>query len=159
MIVSTHVVTYSSGGVLFARYYGPKVSQPAQQAEWLKKVRDATAPDWRLLKEDGPEQVAAIGEVQIVYKLIGDVVLVLCGTDEHDALLLYELALAMEKTMRVACKIPKNRAGETRVSAERRLLQHYANLCMLVDEHIDDGDVDLLDSKVIVRLLRMQPNK
>lgn len=158
MIASVHVVSYAAGGVLFERYYGASLSHSVSQAEWLKRLRDATAPDWRLLRDDYPEQVAAVGEVQIVYKLIGDVVLVLSGTDEHDALLLLDLARSMTATIRSACKIPE-RQGETRVSAERRILSHYANLCMLVDEHVDDGDIDQLDPQVILDLIRMRPNK
>lgn len=155
MIVSVHVVTYATGGVLLERYYGPRLSTPVKQAEWLKRLRDATAGEWRLLVDDHGEQVAAVGEVQIVYKLIGDVVLLLSGTEEHDALLMLELSRAMERTMRQACKIPQS----DRVSAERRILQNYANLCMLVDEHIDDGDIDHVDSTVVMKLLRMQPAK
>ena len=159
MIVSTVIVTYHTGGVIFSRYYGHQVKEEQQQAEWLKKLRDATAPEWHLLKEDGPEQVAAIGEVQVLYKLIGDVVLILAGNEEHDVLLLLELARSMNSTIRKACRIPENKQGETRVSVERRILQHYANLCLVVDEHIDEGDIDLLDPKVILRLVRMKPAK
>lgn len=155
MIVSLHVVTHASGGVLLARYYGPRVALATQQSEWLKKLRDATAGEWRLLVEDVDEQVAAVGEVQVVFKLIGDVVLLLAGTEEHDALLLLELSRAIDKTMRAACRIP----ASNRVSAERRILQNYANLCLLIDEHIDDGDIDHLDSDVVLKLLRMQPSK
>lgn len=159
MIVSVHIVAYASGGVIYERYYGPRLAETVQQAEWLKRLRDATAGDWRLLKEDFAEQVAAVGEVQIVYKLLGDVVILLSGTKEHDALLMLELIRAMEKTIRSACKITENRAGETRVSAERRILSHYANLCLVMDEHIDDGDIDHLDAAVILKLIRMQPSK
>lgn len=159
MIVSVVLVSYSAGGVIFARYYGHALHKEQQQAEWLKKLRDATAPDWPLLKDFGPEQVATIGEVQVLYKLIGDVVLMLAGVEEHDALLLLELARAMNVTIRASCKIPENKAGVTRVSAERRILQHYANLCLVVDEHIDDGDTDLLDPKVILKLIKMRPTK
>lgn len=157
MIVSVLIVGYSTGGVLFSRYYGHQVREEKEQAAWLKKLRDATAPDWHLLKEDGPEQVAAIGEVQVLYKLIGDVVLILAGTEEHDVLLQLELARAMTVTIKKACKIPDN--PDTRVSAERRILQHYANLCLVIDEHIDDGDVDLLDPRVIMQLIKMKPTK
>ena len=159
MIVSVVIITYHSGGVIFSRYFGNQIREEQAQAEWLKKLRDATAPDWHLLKEDGPEQVAAVGEVQILYKLIGDVVLMLAGTEEHDVLLLLELARSMNSTIRKACRIPENKQGETRVSAERRILQRYANLCLVVDEHIDEGDIDLLDPTVILRLIRMKPSK
>jgi len=159
MIVSVHFVGYATGGVIYERYYGSRLSLDIQQAEWLKRLRDATASDWRLLKEDHSEQVAAVGEVQCVYKLIGDVVLLLSGTEEHDALLLLELSRAIDKTVRSACKIPENKAGETRVSAERKILSNYANLCLVMDEHIDDGDIDILDPAVVIKLIRMQPKK
>lgn len=159
MIVSIVIISYTAGGVIFARYYGHELHSEKQQAEWLKKLRDATAPDWALLKEDNPEQVATIGEVQITYKLIGDVVLMIAGVDEHDALLLLELVRSMEKSLRGACKITENKQGETRVSAERRLLQNYANLCLVVDEQIDDGDIDHLDPKVVLKLIKMKPTR
>lgn len=157
MLVSITIVSYTAGGVIFSRYYGHELRTEKQQAEWLKKLRDATAPDWALLKEDNPEQVATVGEVQVTYKLIGDVVLLLAGIDEHDALLLLELVRAMDKTIRAACKFPENKQGETRASAERRILQHYPSLCLVVDEMVDDGDVDHLDPKVILRLIKMRP--
>lgn len=157
MLVSIVMVSYGAGGVIFSRYYGHELHTQRQQAEWLKKLRDATAPDWALLKEDCPEQVATMGEVQIMYKLIGDVVLLLAGVEEHDALLLLELARAMDASIRGACKVPENKQGETRVSAERRILQNYANLCLVVDEMVDDGDVDHLDPKVILKLVKMKP--
>jgi hypothetical protein len=160
MIVSLTLVTYGSGGVIFNRFYGHSLHTELQQAEWLKKLRDATAPSWRLLTEEGPEQVATIGEVTIVYKLIGDVVALFAGTDEHDALLLLDFARAFDETVRKICKIPVHKAsGETRVSAETKLLQRYADLCLVVDEMIDDGDIDHLDSKVILKIIRMKPNK
>lgn len=159
MIISVVIVSYASGGVIFSRFYGHELHKEVQQAEWLKKLRDATAPDWPLLKEDFPEQVATIGEVQVTYKLIGDVVLMLAGVDEHDALLLLELIRSMTTVIRRVCKVPENKKGETNVSAERRILQHYANLCLAVDEQIDDGDIDHLDPKIVVRLLRMRPTR
>jgi Clathrin adaptor complex small chain len=159
MIVSATIISYGAGGVIFSRYYGHALSTEIQQAEWLKKLRDATAPDWHLLKEDGPEQVAAVGEVQVVYKLIGDVVSMFAGTDEHDALLLLEFARAFDAAVRQVCKIPLNKEGETRVSAERRMLQQYAELCLVVDEMVDDGDIDHLDPNVIFKLIRMKPTK
>jgi hypothetical protein len=160
MLVSLTLVTYNSGGVIFSRYYGHALHTELQQAEWLKKLRDATAPSWPLLMDDGPEQVATIGEVQIVFKLLGDVVALFAGAEEHDALLLLELARAFDASVRAACKIPVHKAsGETRVSAETRLLQRYADLCLVVDEMIDDGDIDHLDPKVICKLIRMKPNK
>jgi len=159
MIVSVIIVSYEAGGVIFSRYYGHELHAEQQQAEWLKKLRDATAPDWALLKEDNAEQVATVGEVQVMYKLIGDVVLLLSGVEEHDALLLLELARSMTTSIRNACKIPENKQGETRVSAERRMLQNYANLCLIVDEQIDDGDIDHLDPKVILKLIKMRPTR
>lgn len=157
MILSVVIVSYNTGGVIFSRFYGHQLHKEAQQAEWLKKLRDSTAPEWPLLKEDCAEQIATVSEVHVVYKLIGDVVLMLAGESEHDALLILELARSMTDVIRSACHIPQNTQGETRVSAERRIFQHYANLCMLVDEQIDDGDIDHLDPKVILRLLRMRP--
>lgn len=159
MLVSIVIVSYNAGGVIFSRYYGHELHTEKQQAEWLKKLRDATAPDWALLKEDNPEQVATIGEVQIMYKLIGDVVLLLSGIEEHDALLLLELSRSMTAAIRSACKVPETPQGETRVSAERRILQNYANLCLVVDEMIDDGDVDHLDPKVVLKLIKMRPTR
>lgn len=159
MLVSLTVVSYNAGGVIFSRFYGHALRTEKQQASWLKKLRDATAPDWALLVEDNAEQVATIGEVQIVYKLIGDVVAFFAGTEEHDALLLLEVARAFETAVRSACKIPQSRVGETRVSAERKILQRYAELCLVVDEMIDDGDVDHLDGDVIAKLIRMKPSK
>lgn len=159
MLVSVVLVSYTAGGVIFSRYYGHELQTEKQQAEWLKKLRDATAPEWALLKEDNPEQVATIGEVQVLYKLIGDVVLLLAGVEEHDALLLLELARSMTASIRGACRVPEHKQGETRVSAERRILQNYANLCLLVDEMIDDGDVDHLDPKVILKLIKMRPSR
>lgn len=157
MIISINFVSYDAGGVIFSRFYGHNLRTELQQAEWLKKMRDATAPDWPLLKEDNSEQIATVGEVQIVYKLFGDVVLMIAGVEEHDALLMLDLARSLVTTLRSACRIPENRAGEVKVSAERRLFQHYANLCMVVDEQVDDGDIDHLDSRVVLRLLRMRP--
>lgn len=159
MLVSIVFISYTSGGVLFSRFYGHELRTESQQAEWLKKLRDATAPDWALLKEDHPEQVATVGEVQVLYKLIGDVVLMLAGVEEHDALLLLELARSMNLSIRGACKIPENKQGQTRVSAERRILQNYANLCLVVDEQIDDGEIDHLDPKVVLKLIRMRPTR
>jgi Clathrin adaptor complex small chain len=159
MLVSITVISYGAGGVIFSRYYGHELSTELKQAAWLKKLRDATASDWPLLKEDGPEQVAAIGEVQVVYKLLGDVVAMFAGTEEHDALLLLEFARAFDDAVREICKIPQNKEGETRVSAERRLLQRYADLCLVVDEMVDDGDIDHLDPKVISKVVRMNPTK
>lgn len=159
MIISIVIVSYSTGGVIFSRFYGHELHTVKQQAEWLKKLRDATAPDWALLKEDNAEQIATVGEVQIFYKLIGDVVLMLAGVEEHDGLLMLELARSMHVSIRAACKVPENKQGDVRVSAERRLLQNYANLCMLVDEHIDDGDIDHLDPKVIMNLIKMRPRR
>lgn len=157
MIISLVIVSYTSGGVLFSRFYGHELRTDEQQAEWLKKLRDTTAPDWPLLKEDNAEQVAAIGEVQIMYKLIGDIVLMLAGVDEHDALLMLELSRSMAQVIRQTCNIPELKTGETRVSAEKRILQNYPNLCMAVDEQIDDGDIDHLNPKVVVRLINMRP--
>jgi hypothetical protein len=159
MIVSLTLVAYETGGVILSRFYGFSLRMELQQAEWLKKLRDATASDWPLLKEDGPEQVASIGEVQVVYKLIGDVVALFAGTDEHDALLLLELARAFDASVRRVCKIPLNKAGETRASAERKMLQRYADLCLVIDELVDDGDIDHTDPAVIAKLVRMKPTK
>jgi hypothetical protein len=157
MIVSLTVVSHEAGGVILSRFYGFALRTELQQAEWLKKLRDATAPDWPLLREDGPEQVATVGEVQVVYKLLGDVVALFAGTDEHDALLMLELARAFDASVRAVCKIPQNKAGETRVSAERRMLQRYADLCLVVDELVDDGDIDHTDAAVVAKLVRMKP--
>lgn len=159
MLVSITIVSYAAGGVIFSRYFGHELRTEKQQAEWLKKLRDATAPEWALLKDDNPEQVATIGEVQVTYKLLGDVVLLLAGIEEHDALLLLEVARAMDKAIRGACRLAENKQGQTRVSAERRLIQNYANLCLVVDEMVDDGDVDHLDPKVILKLIKMKPSR
>lgn len=159
MIVSLTLVTYETGGVILSRCYGHALHAEAAQASWLKRLRDATASDWPLLTEDGPEQVAALGEVQVVYKLLGDVVMLFAGTGEHDALLLLEAARALDASVRRVCKIPQVKTGETRVSAERRMLQRYADLCMVVDEIIDDGDVDHTDAAVVAKLVRMKPTK
>ncbi|CDF34832.1 unnamed protein product [Chondrus crispus] len=159
MLVSITIVSYAAGGVIFSRYYGHELHTERQQAEWLKKLRDATALHWPLLKEDNPEQVATIGEVQVMYKLLGDVVLLLAGVEEHDALLMLELARAMTAAIRAACHVPENKQGETRASAERRILQNYASLCLIVDEMVDDGDIDHLDPKVILKLIKMRPSR
>ncbi|PXF46632.1 hypothetical protein BWQ96_03621 [Gracilariopsis chorda] len=159
MIVSVVIVCYTSGGVIFSRFYGHELRTEQQQAKWLKKLRDATAPDWALLKEDNPEQIATVGEVQITYKLLGDVVLMVAGVEEHDALLLLELVRSLDLSIRGACKIPENKQQQTTVSAERRILQNHANLCLVIDEQIDDGDIDHLDSKVVLKLIRMRPGR
>ena len=159
MLLSIVIVSYEAGGVIFNRFYGHEFADPEVQARWLKKLRDATAPDWQLLKEDGPEQVATIKDVQILYKLIGDVVVMFAGNEEHDALLMLELARCFEECIRTACGIRENAEGETRVSAERRLLQKYWMLCLIVDEMIDDGQIDHLDAKTIIRLIRMRPSR
>lgn len=159
MIVSVVMISYNAGGVIFSRFYGHELHTQAQQAEWLKKLRDATAPDWPLLKEDHAEQVATVGEVQIVYKLIGDIVLMIGGVDEHDAPLILQLARSMTTVIRSACHIPENKQGETRVSAERKILQNYASVCLIVDEQIDDGDIDHLDPTVVRKLIRMRPTR
>lgn len=159
MIVSMNLVSYGPGGVIFSRYFGHSLRTELQQAEWLKKLRDATASDWPLLREEGAEQIAAVGEVQVVYKLIGDVVALFAGTNEHDALLMLELARSFETAVRRVCKIPRNKAGETRVSAERKMLQRYADLCLVVDELIDDGDIDHTDPAVVAKLIRMRPTR
>lgn len=159
MIFSFVIVSYVSGGVIFSRFYGHELRTEQQQAKWLKKLRDATASDWGLLKEDHPEQIATVAEVQILYKLLGDVVLMFAGIDECDAIMLLELARSMDTTIRGACRIPENKQQETTVSAERRILQHHANLCLIVDEQIDDGDIDHLDPKVVLKLIRMKPRR
>eukprot|EP00177_Eucheuma_denticulatum_P000960 GFKZ01001739.1.p2 GENE.GFKZ01001739.1~~GFKZ01001739.1.p2 ORF type:complete len:161 (+),score=20.51 GFKZ01001739.1:213-695(+) len=160
MLVSITLVSYAAGGVIFSRYYGHELRTEKQQAEWLKKLRDATAPEWALLQDDHSEQVAAIGEVQVTYKLMGDVVLLLAGVEEHDALLLLELARAMNTTIRTACKcVERQQPADNRVSVERRILQNYANLCLVVDEMVDDGDVDHLDPRVIMKLIKMRPTR
>eukprot|EP00172_Hildenbrandia_rubra_P001476 Plantae.Rhodophyta-Hildenbrandia_rubra.ctg20301.p2 GENE.Plantae.Rhodophyta-Hildenbrandia_rubra.ctg20301~~Plantae.Rhodophyta-Hildenbrandia_rubra.ctg20301.p2 ORF type:complete len:160 (+),score=32.85 Plantae.Rhodophyta-Hildenbrandia_rubra.ctg20301:817-1296(+) len=159
MILSLVLVSYEAGGVIFSRFYGKDFRTEQAQAAWLKKLRDATAPDWRLLKEDGPEQVATIGAVQIMYKLIGDIVAIFAGNQEHDALLMLELARSFEKCIRRACGIRENKEGETRVSAERKLLQKYWMLCLIVDELIDDGQIDHLDPKAVVKLINMRPTR
>lgn len=158
MILSVVLVSHESGGVIFSRFYGTELRTEAQQGEWLKKLRDATVPTWALLQNEYPEQVATVSEVQVMYKLIGDVVLMLAGNEEHDALLMLELARSMTQVILSVCKIPAPRQGQYRVSVERRILQNYAYLCLAVDEQIDDGDIDHLNPRTVTQLIRMNPS-
>ena len=47
----------------------------------------------------------------------------------------------------------------TTLCAGRKMLSNYANLCMLVDEHVDGSVIDHLDAQVIVDFLLMRPSK
>lgn len=158
MILSVVLVSHGSGGVIFSRFYGTELRTEAQQGEWLKKLRDATVPTWALLENEYPEQVATVNEVQVMYKLIGDVVLMLAGNEEHDALLMLELGRSMTQVITSICKITIPKQGPYRASVERRILQNYAYICLAVDEQIDDGDIDYLHPRVVTQLIRMKPS-
>jgi len=153
MIKSITIVSYRRGGVLFSRFYTPDLATLEAQALWLSDLRDATMPEWSLLADDGPEQVAKFGAVSVMYKLIGDVVVIFAGTVEHDALLLLELARAFEEAMRKVCRARGN------ASVEKRLVQSYSDLCLVVDEMIDQGFIDHLDPKLIQLGVRMNLKK
>ncbi|OSX76344.1 hypothetical protein BU14_0196s0011 [Porphyra umbilicalis] len=163
MILSFVIISYESGGVLFARHYGASLATESAQATWMRRLHAATAADWGLLRSEGEEQVATLGgaeaAVQVLYKLLGDVVLLLAGDEEHDALLLLEVARALDGCLRGACRIPRARDGTTRVSAEGRLLATYHRLCLVVDEVIVDGEVDHLDRKRVLKLIDMKPRR
>ena len=87
MILSFVIISYESGGVLFARHYGASLATESAQATWMRRLHAATAADWGLLRSEGEEQVATLGgaeaAVQVLYKLLGDVVLLLAGDEEH----------------------------------------------------------------------------
>lgn len=163
MILSFVIISYESGGVLFARHYGAGLATEAAQATWMRRLHAATAADWGLLRSEGEEQVATLGgaeaAVQVLYKALGDVVLLLAGDEEHDALLLLEVARALDSCLRGACRIPRARDGTTRVSAEGRLLATYHRLCLVVDEVIVDGEVDHLDKKTVLKVIDMRPRR
>ncbi|GAB0494464.1 hypothetical protein MMPV_005757 [Pyropia vietnamensis] len=164
MILSFIIISYDSGGVLFSRFYGAGLATEAAQATWLRRLHGATAADWGLLRTEGEEQVATLGgaeapAVEVLYKSLGDVVLMLAGDEEHDGLLLLEVARALDACLRGACRIPRARDGTTRVSAEGRLLATYHRLCLVVDEVIVDGEVDHLDTKTVLKVIDMKPRR
>ncbi|KAA8493794.1 putative coatomer subunit zeta [Porphyridium purpureum] len=155
MILTFLVASYTKGGVLFSRFFGPNLATEAQQATWLERIRHATASEWALLASDYPEQVALVDECTIVTKLVGDVVVLVAGNREHDALLILEFLRAFETVFRKVCKVPATKP----VSAERRVLESYWNLCLIVDEMIDEGAIDHLDCALIEKQIAMKPNK
>mmetsp|Transcript_15415 Transcript_15415/g.31235 ORF Transcript_15415/g.31235 Transcript_15415/m.31235 type:complete len:156 (-) Transcript_15415:244-711(-) len=155
MIRCIIIVAYRSGGVLFEKYYGEEFSSAEQRAMWLVSMRNATAPEWTLLLSEGPEQVALVDETTVVYKLLNDCVVMVSGTAEHDALLLLEFVRVLDECLRRACGIGKS----TRSSAEMRLVQHYADICLVLDEMVDDGEIDHLDPKMILKMIKLQPSR
>lgn len=171
MILSFVIISYETGGVLFARHYGAALATDAAQAAWLRRLHAATAADWGLLRTDGEEQVAVVGgstddgtaggtaAAQVLLAALGDVVLLLAGDAPHDGLLLLEVARALDGALRGACRIPRARDGTTRVSAEGRLLAAYHRLCLVVDEVIVDGEVDHLDVKTVLKVIDMKPRR
>ena len=156
MILSFVLGSYRHGGVLFSRFYGPNLQSEDQQAVWLERIRHVTAEEWALLAADFPEQVALMDDCTVVTKLIVDVVLLVVGNREHDALLLLEFVRAFETAFRKICKIPRD---NKKVSAEKRVLEKYWNLCLIVDEMVDEGNIDHLDAALVEKLILLKPNK
>lgn len=68
------------------------------------------------MKGDNAQQVATVGEVQLVYKLIGYCGLMIGGVDERDALFLMEIDPSMKMVIPSACHIHEKKQGETNVS-------------------------------------------
>ena len=45
------------------------------------------------------------------------------------------------------------------MSAEKRVLEKYWNLCLIVDEMVDEGNIDHLDAALVEKLILLKPNK
>mmetsp|Transcript_3323 Transcript_3323/g.5830 ORF Transcript_3323/g.5830 Transcript_3323/m.5830 type:complete len:157 (-) Transcript_3323:18-488(-) len=156
MILTILIVSYTNGGVIYARFFGPKLREEPQQAVWLERIRHHTAPEWGLLTSDHTEQTAYMDECAIMFKRIGDVVFIVVGNREHDAMLLLEFGRAFEQCVRTIYKIPEN---NQKLSVEKRILGAYWTVCLILDEMIDDGSIDHLDPQIVLRMINMKPNK
>lgn len=89
--------------------------------------------------------------MHITFTLMGDVVVTVVGTDEHDQMLLLEFCRAFEAAIKKVLKIKPT----SDVSMELRMLQSYSKVSMVVEEMIIDGDIDHLDANMIAAVIKM----
>ncbi|KAK4535892.1 hypothetical protein CDCA_CDCA06G1917 [Cyanidium caldarium] len=100
------------------------------------------------------EQVGRLEEMTLVARRVGDVVTVLMGEREHEALLLLEWGRCLENSLRRVLTLPSSGMGmapeasgdwlvatSDAVSVERVLVERYDELCILIDEMVSDTGV------------------
>jgi len=146
-----------------------------QRGEYLKRLKDATisySRIWNLLKEDRSEHVTTFEQgsmameisqpVQVICKAIGtnDTVLLLCGTEDNNATLLFPVASSIDKMVRDACgimiptgaetaatgmvSVPENNRGDSVDSAESRIRANHSKLLAAIDQRFGDGEIDIV---------------
>ena len=145
MIQSLILVNRISETILFSRYYDN--SSIYSQRVWERHLRILTYDDWSNVT-DNQELVVTEGARLVVYSGLGDVVCFIAGTEEHNELVLVEVARAILEVLRQVCG---SKVTSASVEASK------VDMALYFDEMISpSGDLQRLDKTDLKRMVKMK---
>ncbi|KAK9842304.1 hypothetical protein WJX81_005560 [Elliptochloris bilobata] len=140
--VQALIIATANGHVLLERFY--------ERFSNLDRADIRVACQQALEKDLGTPEAESVSRFRgaaVVSRTEGDLVYYAVGTGEYDELTLAEalrgLAAALREAMRKA-------------PSEAVLLDHYARLCLVVDEVVQEGVLDAADKDAILRGVKLR---
>eukprot|EP01096_Ripella_sp_DP13-Kostka_P018251 TRINITY_DN9814_c0_g1_i1.p1 TRINITY_DN9814_c0_g1~~TRINITY_DN9814_c0_g1_i1.p1 ORF type:complete len:248 (-),score=80.38 TRINITY_DN9814_c0_g1_i1:114-857(-) len=151
MAVHSVVVATEAGDVIFKRYFERGLSPDAQK-NWEQRLFDTTYDMWPDTKGE-TYQAIQVDEKFVVFTSIGEILVILCGSEEYDEVGLSEIMDVILEYMR------DNIVTKSREITEANILEQYDKLCLGINEIISgDGVYDQSDIVSISNNLNMKPS-
>uniref|UniRef100_A0A7S1G4F1 Coatomer subunit zeta n=1 Tax=Bicosoecida sp. CB-2014 TaxID=1486930 RepID=A0A7S1G4F1_9STRA len=145
MPVHCLLVLTRAGVVLFTRHYDAAGDEA--EAELERQVAEATRRLWVASFEE--DQVERTGDKWIVVRGVSDLVLILVGSDDFDA-------LTLSATLGTAIDVLQEACG--RKLSEATLVGNYGKVCVSIDEMLGArGQLEWSDVDVISRQGKLKP--
>ena len=150
-ISSVVLVSSQTGGVILARFYDPQLEQYKREVlrDFLQAADVENLVGSTESQEDGSSEcyTSLYQKHNLVFQRISDVVVFCSGTKDQSHA---RVAKVIENF--VFCLIE----GVLKKSiTEDRIIKNYAKVCLLLDEILNEGIVQTLDTKLILKQLKL----
>ncbi|KAJ1442978.1 hypothetical protein B484DRAFT_441816 [Ochromonadaceae sp. CCMP2298] len=144
MPVHSLIFINTTGNVLYAKYF----QDTSVRVLFENLLFKATSPNW--YRVTATPRCVGIGQVRVVYQLMGNIIAFAGGTDDVDESTLAEVLVAVE---RVLVEVIGDRVTESGLL----IPDNYGKFVVSVDDMMPQGVVDTLDAVLIAKLSKLKP--
>mmetsp|Transcript_8083 Transcript_8083/g.8231 ORF Transcript_8083/g.8231 Transcript_8083/m.8231 type:complete len:152 (+) Transcript_8083:136-591(+) len=149
MPVHSVIITSIDGNLLFSKYFDRKLLSSKEETQKFERmIFIQTEKYWD--KQTGLQCITMMGDIHVIFQMIGELRLFLCGIDDTDELILQELLTTVLSLLEEHLE---NRFTQTSLLVP----DNYGKLCVSLDDMLPDGIVETLDVDTIMKMSKLKP--
>jgi len=145
------IASRSGLNVIFQRFYlpGGKAASDSLQVKWMEALHRACASDVPTATEGTPF-VARFEGNQIVWMVVGGLVLFMAGSGVYNEIALAEALTSLSGVLKLVFK--------SSLATESLAVVNIGKICLAVDQMIFAGQLDRLDVDGIYKSIKLKTN-